>query len=297
MDRPWPGPARSKECRDQSAGAAAVHGSNVSRSNRGAGPGLLLEYWDILRRHKGTLILIAFLGLLASLLFTLPQTPIYQARASLEIQSLNENFLNMRDVSPTANEGSSSRPNPISRQQVKILQSESVLERVIAKLDLEKRLSRRTDTGRLSAWRNALGLPESQPALTREEVLRAGYQEPESSHRDQHAACRNPLRFHRPAACRRLRQRPNHRVHPAEPRGPLEDHAANGRVAHPPDGRRPDQAREIRRRATELCAGFRPAVHFGEKTTSPRRSSGSFRRNSPRPRPIVSPSNRNTSWP
>ena len=31
------------------------------------GPGLLLEYWDILRRHKGTLILIAFLGFLTSI--------------------------------------------------------------------------------------------------------------------------------------------------------------------------------------------------------------------------------------
>ena len=47
-------------------------------------PGLLVEYWDILRRHRGTLIAIAFLGLLSSLLFTLPQTPIYRARASLQ---------------------------------------------------------------------------------------------------------------------------------------------------------------------------------------------------------------------
>jgi len=56
------------------------------------GSGLLLEYLDIVRRHKGTLILVAFLGLLAALLLTLPQTPIYQAHASLEIQNLNEDF-------------------------------------------------------------------------------------------------------------------------------------------------------------------------------------------------------------
>jgi polysaccharide biosynthesis transport protein len=65
----------------------------------------LLEYWNILRRGGGTLALIAFLGLLFSLLLTLPQTPLYQARASLEIQSFNENLLNMRNVSPTAGEG------------------------------------------------------------------------------------------------------------------------------------------------------------------------------------------------
>ena len=74
------------------------------------GPGLLLEYLQILRRRKGTLILIVFLGLLTSLLFTLPQTPIYQARASIEIQNLNENFLNTRNVSPTADDGASDAP-------------------------------------------------------------------------------------------------------------------------------------------------------------------------------------------
>src|ERR1039458_6541269 len=122
------------------------------------GPGLLLEYLDIVRRHKGTLILIAFLGLLTSLLLTLPQTPIYQARASLEIQNINEDFLNMREMSPTANGGGSYPPQYDLQTQAKILQSESVLERVIAKLHLEQKLTEEKDRGRLSAWRNALGL-------------------------------------------------------------------------------------------------------------------------------------------
>lgn len=136
------------------------------------GPSLLLEYWDILRRRKGTLVVIAFLGLVSSLLLTLPQTPLYQARASLEIQNVNENFLNMRNVSPTASEGVSSSPEFDLRTQVKILQSESVLERVTAKLDLDKKLSQEKNSGRLSAWRKALGLPEFSSVLTREEVLR-----------------------------------------------------------------------------------------------------------------------------
>ena len=134
------------------------------------GSSLLLEYWGILRRGKGTLVLIAFLGLLTSLLLTLPQTPLYQARASLEIQNVNENFLNMRNISPTASEGVSSSPEFDLNTQVKILQSESVLERVIAKLDLDKKLSRK-NSGRVSAWRAALGLPESSSVLTREAVL------------------------------------------------------------------------------------------------------------------------------
>src|ERR1700737_1364667 len=99
------------------------------------GPGLLPEYLQILRRRKGTLILIVFLGLLTSLLLTLPQTPIYQARASIEIQNLNQNFLNMRNVSPTADDGASYAPGSDVSTQARILQSESLLDRGVAKLD------------------------------------------------------------------------------------------------------------------------------------------------------------------
>jgi succinoglycan biosynthesis transport protein ExoP len=135
------------------------------------GPGLLPEYWQILRRRKGTLILIIFLGLLTSLLFTLPQTPIYQARGSIEIQNLNENFLNMRNVSPTADEGGSSTPGSDLQTQAKILQSESLLDRVAAKLDLGKKLFPDDGSGRLSAWRKALGLGRGSQASTREKIL------------------------------------------------------------------------------------------------------------------------------
>jgi polysaccharide biosynthesis transport protein len=127
------------------------------------GPSQLIEIWQIVRRRKGTLVLIVFLGLLSSLLLTLPQTPLYQARASLEIQNLNENFLNMRDVRPTADGGGSYPPEYDLQTQVQILQSESVLEAVIAKLKVEKKLPLEENTSRFSAWRKALGLPESRP--------------------------------------------------------------------------------------------------------------------------------------
>lgn len=93
--------------------------------------GGLLEYWRILRRHKRALILIAFLGLLAGVLLTLPQTPVYQARTALEIQDLNENFLNMKQFTP---EGDSYTALTDMQTQIKLLQSESLVKRVLAKL-------------------------------------------------------------------------------------------------------------------------------------------------------------------
>ena len=64
-----------------------------------AGESSLLEYWHILRRHKGTVVIFAFLGALAGLLVSIPQTPFYEARTSLEIESLNENFLDLASQS------------------------------------------------------------------------------------------------------------------------------------------------------------------------------------------------------
>ena len=172
LEGPAPDPQRRKNGENHLLARQQYIEVPSSRVIEEPGPGLLLEYWDILRRHSGTLILIAFLGFLTSILLTLPQTPIYQARASLEIQSLNENFLNMREMSPTANGGGLYPPQSDLQTQAKILQSESVLERVIAKLNLEPKLLQEKDRGRLAAWRNALGLPESSSDSPREEVLR-----------------------------------------------------------------------------------------------------------------------------
>src|SRR2546425_125932 len=57
----------------------------------------LLEYWQILRRRKGLFLFIVFVGALAGLLVTFPQTPIYQARTSIEITVPNESFLSFKD--------------------------------------------------------------------------------------------------------------------------------------------------------------------------------------------------------
>lgn len=135
-----------------------------------AASGGLLEYWRMLRRRKGTLVLIAFLGALAGFLLTIPQTPVYQARLLLEIQSVNENFLNMRDVNPTSSAGSADYPEYDIQTQVRIIQSRALMERVTKKLDLDNR-PLIVNESRLSAWRKALGLPAPKPVSLREDAI------------------------------------------------------------------------------------------------------------------------------
>ncbi|MBI4877396.1 MAG: hypothetical protein HY822_22440, partial [Acidobacteria bacterium] len=125
--------------------------------------GSLIEYWRMLQRRKGTVILIAFVGALVGLLVTLPQTPVYQARLSLEVQDLNQNFMNMKEVSPVTEAGGGSLSALTDIQtQIKILQSESLIEGAIAKLKTANQPEKRNDPSRISAWRAALDLQESK---------------------------------------------------------------------------------------------------------------------------------------
>jgi capsular exopolysaccharide synthesis family protein len=132
----------------------------------------LMEYWRILRRRKGAVILAAFLGLVAGVLFTVPQTPVYEARTSLEIQDMNQNFLNMKDVSPVADESTYAALTDI-QTQIKILQSETLIARTVQKLRVGTAVDLKAETGRVPAWRKALNLPMPSPMDQREASLRA----------------------------------------------------------------------------------------------------------------------------
>ena len=138
---------------------SGYNGGGTARSEPPSGG--LLEYWRILQRHAGAIVLITFLGVLVALVFTLPQTPVYQAHAIIEIQAMNEDFMHMRDVNPTADATASYYPEFDIQTQVRILQSGALLERVIKKLDLDHKPLIANET-RLSSWRNALGL---KPAI------------------------------------------------------------------------------------------------------------------------------------
>lgn len=132
--------------------------------------GGMLEYWRILQRRKGLVIGVAMLGMLAGFLLTLPQTPIYQARTVLEIQSLNEDFLHMKDVNPNAN--SSGYDASLELQtQVQMLQSRALLDRVIKKMVAEEKPFQAAPT-RLQAWRSMLHLPEDNAVSQRDRAIR-----------------------------------------------------------------------------------------------------------------------------
>lgn len=117
----------------------------------------LLEYWLMIRRHKAAVILAAFVGGMAGFLTTLSAPRLYQAHTTIEIQPLNDNFLDMKDLTPTDQNGSLSSDSDIPTQ-VSILESETLIRRTTAKITEPQNAAPMPLPDRMTAWRKALGI-------------------------------------------------------------------------------------------------------------------------------------------
>jgi uncharacterized protein involved in exopolysaccharide biosynthesis len=89
----------------------------------------------------------------------------------VEVQDVNNDFLNMRAVQQFAN-GQGFNAMMDIQTQIKILQSDSLLERVTNKLKVVKPGQIEQEGDRVSAWRRALNLPEEESDDTHAAALR-----------------------------------------------------------------------------------------------------------------------------
>src|SRR5262245_534064 len=90
-------------------------------------PDGLIVYLRVLRRHKGALILAVMLGAIAGTLTTIPQTPRYASTVTIEIQGINEDFLNMRSLNQTVS--TSWDPMYDIQTHIRAMQSQAVTDR------------------------------------------------------------------------------------------------------------------------------------------------------------------------
>ncbi|HUE22119.1 MAG TPA: polysaccharide biosynthesis tyrosine autokinase [Bryobacteraceae bacterium] len=143
-------------------GADTVRGG-VKREYAG-----VIEYWQMVRRHKVAVVVVSMLGAIAGFLYTLPQPRIYQAHTTIEVQGLNEDFLGLHNVSPTVSPTSNYYPDFDIQTQVKIMQSESLANSVVADLEKGKPPENLRPPDRLTVWKKALKIdPPSQDELWR----------------------------------------------------------------------------------------------------------------------------------
>ena len=115
----------------------------------------VMECARTLYRRKATLLWIAFFGIIAATLISVAQPRIYQSQASIQIQGVNENFLNLRDIYPTA---APSADNAVYVQtQAEMLQQDALIEQVVRKLHLEDRPEYRSSSSLWDRFRPAGG--------------------------------------------------------------------------------------------------------------------------------------------
>src|SRR5262245_42605910 len=98
----------------------------------------LVECAQTLYRNKVKLAWITGLGLASAILLSLLQPRFYQAQASLEIQGVNENFLNLREIHPAIT-GGGVTDAVFVQTQADLLQDYALLEKVVQRLGLDTR--------------------------------------------------------------------------------------------------------------------------------------------------------------
>jgi capsular exopolysaccharide synthesis family protein len=131
---------------------SAGYPAGVEREDE-SGSGIM-EYLQILRRHKLALTAFALVGLGLGIVVTAVQTPVYRTSTSLEVLNLNEDFMNMKQSSPVSDVDSSYDTSEVETQ-VKLLQNQELLARVVAKLDPSYQASQQTPQPALplTGWR------------------------------------------------------------------------------------------------------------------------------------------------
>ena len=126
----------------------------------------ILEYWQMVRRHKMAVVVFTVLGAVAGFLYTLPQPRIYQAHTTIEVQGLNEDFLGLHNTSPTFSPTSTEYPDFDIQTQVKILQSRTLIRSAVEDLQKGKPPENMRPPDRLTNWKKNLGIhPPTQQEL------------------------------------------------------------------------------------------------------------------------------------
>ena len=118
-----PGP-RSQEGR-HSGRSTSIEISRPVSGNRPQ-PETSVNYAALLRRHRSAIVLIVGGTLLLSVLYTLVAHKVYKSEAILEVMGMNQDFMNSKDVDPTASQITG---DEFIETQTKLLKSPPVMRR------------------------------------------------------------------------------------------------------------------------------------------------------------------------
>jgi polysaccharide biosynthesis transport protein len=140
-------------------GKRSVYVETLNQPQRSEGGAGLLEIWHLLRNHLGLIAAVTVLGAIAGALLTIYQTPQYRARTTVEVQPPTATTMGF----PSVQQGEADNADSYVRTQTKILMSQTLQDRVLAKLAATNRLSSYSPPDKLARLRRMLGLSSARP--------------------------------------------------------------------------------------------------------------------------------------
>lgn len=135
-------------------GKRSVYVETIDQPRRTEGGAGFLDIWHLLRSHLGLITAIGVLGSIGGGLLTLYETPQYRARTTVELQPPATPTMGFASATP----GEADSGETYIRTQTKVLLSQTLRERVLAKLKSTNRLSSYSPPDRLAALRRFLRL-------------------------------------------------------------------------------------------------------------------------------------------
>ena len=150
------------------AGLNLSHFKGLNDKASEAPDSLFGEYVRLLKRRRSRILLCALAGAIAGWAVTVGIEPVYRARTSLDIQSLNADFLNMKAVSQTGSETGSSEA--YVQTQIKLLQSDTLRERTVDAIRHEAAVPALEREDLISSVKRSLHLPDGRP-VSRSSIL------------------------------------------------------------------------------------------------------------------------------
>src|SRR5690242_14147983 len=118
------------------ASLPAVVPATVYRPEYSAEPqaGSLLDYWRTICRRKRLLAACGIGGLLIGIGITLPQSPVYRATTTLEIQDAKDDIVARKVLNPVPDASPEDVTTDV-QTQIKILQSKTLIQRALNKVE------------------------------------------------------------------------------------------------------------------------------------------------------------------
>jgi len=149
---------------------AALYSSYSPENTVRPQTGSVLEYGALIWRSKTLFAACITSGLAIAVVILALQAPVYRARTTLEMQDMNQNFVDMKLASPIADPAASDALTNI-QTQIKILQSDTLIDSAIKKAGITSAADLNPRQHDASRWAGIVSLGGSeQPRETLVEI-------------------------------------------------------------------------------------------------------------------------------